>query len=540
MSISRRPPASAVASQPSTAPLPIPPPAATEAELAAWLADYTRDASRLDLTQEGFERPIHGTTMYVATCQIETRFGPFTAHVFQDLIHKGYIIALAFGDITSAATLYTRMHSSCVTSETLRGCDCDCVQQLEGAIETIAKRGHGVLFYLLQEGRGVGYVAKSRDRMLVQASNDRISTFQAYRALGLKKDYREYHNVGDICRLLGIRASFVVLTNNPDKVEAMRAQGLKVERTETLEFEPGPYNLAYLRSKAESGHILARPQHSIVESVQPPEPVIPFKPYALAKAQRFIYSASYFLPVKPVDDEILLTKEEFEGFFTDRPIDLLIENRVPLISDYHMLRGNRFLVRVQMANLTRHARENPDDRLNRLLQTPYWFRVHVYYDIVTGQDFVVLTHGRPQIYDIPVVRLHSESIFNRFPLKDVANRDRFKEAVREIVHYGVGVIVLMYNDGRGAGAGAYSVDKMMLEAGRSYSTDESYRKLGVSYDSRDYEATMSLLKHHLPSNRIQMVMNSPSSLVRKKEYAEALNAHHIEVDRWIFLEKRTL
>lgn len=478
--------------------------------------------------------------MYVATCEVDTRFGMFNAYVFQDLIHKGYVIALAHGNITGAATLYTRMHSSCVTSETLRGCDCDCVQQLEGAIEVIAKRGHGILFYLLQEGRGVGYVAKSRDRMLVQASNDRISTFQAYRAMGLKRDYREYRSVGDICRILGIRASFIVLTNNPDKVEAMRAQGLEVDRTETLEFEPGPYNLAYLRSKAEAGHILARPHHTAVESVQPPEPVIPFQPYALPKAQRFIYSASYFLPVKPVDDEILLSKEAFEAFFTDRPIDMLIENRVPLVTDYHMLRGNRFLVRIHTANLTRHARANPDDRINRLLQTPYWFRVHVYYDIVTGQDYVVLTHGTPQIYDIPVVRLQSESIFNRFPLKDVSNRDRLKEAVRQVVHYGVGVIVLLYNDGRGAGAGAFAVDKMLLEQGRSSSTDESYRKLGVGYDSRDYDATMLLLKHHLPSNRIQMVMNSPSSLVRKKEYAEALNAHQIEVERWIFLERRAL
>jgi len=540
MSSSRRPPAPAVESAPPVLPNLVPPADCAEGDLATWLSAYARAATRLPQDHEGFERPVHGTTMYVARCEVDTRFGPFSAYVFQDLIHKGYVIALTHGDVTGAATLYTRMHSSCVTSETLRGCDCDCVQQLEGAIETIAKRGHGVLFYLLQEGRGVGYIAKSRDRMLVQASNDRISTFQAYRALGLRKDYREYHSVGDICKILGIRASFIVLTNNPDKVEAMRAQGLVVERTETLEFEPGPYNLAYLRSKAEAGHILARPHHTAVESVQAPEPVVPFQPYALPKAQRFIYSASYFLPVKPVDDEILLTKEAFESFFTDRPIDLLIENRVPLVTDYHMLRGNRFLVRIHTANLTRHARENPSDHLNRLLQTPYWFRVHVYYDIVTGQDFVVLTHGQPQIYDIPVVRLHSESIFHRFPLKDVANRDRFKEALREIIHYGVGVIVLMYNDGRGAGAGAYAVDKMLLEQGRSASTDESYRKLGVGYDSRDYDATMSLLKHHLPSNRIQMVMNSPSSLVRKKEYAEALNAHEIEVERWIFLEKRSL
>ena len=118
------------------------------------------------------DRPLYGTTLYIATCSLDTRFGVFRTHIFQDIIDKHYIIALAFGDLTNADVLYTRLHSSCVTSETLRGCDCDCVQQLEGAFKVISEKGKGILFYLMQEGRGVGYVGKSRDRMLVQASLD--------------------------------------------------------------------------------------------------------------------------------------------------------------------------------------------------------------------------------------------------------------------------------------------------------------------------------------------------------------------------------
>jgi 3,4-dihydroxy 2-butanone 4-phosphate synthase/GTP cyclohydrolase II len=191
--------------------------------------------------QARMDRPIHGTTLYVASCTLDTRFGPFRAHVFQDLIHKGYVIALTHGNLGSGKALYTRIHSSCVTSETLRGCDCDCVQQLEGALETIAQRKHGILFYLMQEGRGVGYIAKARDRMLVQASQDQISTFQAYAAMGLKKDYRDYEDVMHAATLLGLKkARFILLTNNPDKIEAMRAQGLKVVRAEPIEFEPSP------------------------------------------------------------------------------------------------------------------------------------------------------------------------------------------------------------------------------------------------------------------------------------------------------------
>ena len=224
--------------------------------------------------QARMDRPIHGTTLYVASCTLDTRYGPFQAHVFQDLIHKGYVIALTHGNLSSGKALYTRIHSSCVTSETLRGCDCDCVQQLEGALEIIAQREHGILFYLMQEGRGVGYIAKARDRMLVQASQDRISTFQAYAAMGLKKDYRDYEDVMHAATLLGLKkARFILLTNNPDKIEAMRAQGLKVVRAEPIEFEPSPFNLAYLASKATSGHRLDRPSLTAVKSMQPPEPV---------------------------------------------------------------------------------------------------------------------------------------------------------------------------------------------------------------------------------------------------------------------------
>lgn len=482
------------------------------------------------------DRPLHGTTLYIATCALETRFGNFRAHVFQDIIDKHYIFALAHGDIDAAEVLYTRLHSSCVTSETLRGVDCDCVQQLEGAFKVIAEKGTGILFYLLQEGRGVGYVGKSRDRMMVQASLDELSTFQAYNAMGLKKDHRHYDNISDIYRLLGLTAPFIVLTNNPDKVEALREQGLEVSDTETLEFEPSPFNLAYLTSKAAGGHILKRPSVTRVKRALPPEPVVPFKPHALPAAKRFIYTASYFLPMQPVDDEILLNDEQYRRLFAEKSLDEHLGDEHPLITAGTPLRGNRYLVRIHSENLQAHADAAPDDPLVDLLTTPYWFRVHVYYDIVTSQEFVILTHGTPRNHDVPVVRLHSESLFNRFPLRTAENREKFKQSVKHIVDYGVGAIQLIYNDGRGAGFGAYATDLMLTEAGLAHSSDEAYRQIGVDYDSRDYEASMVLLKQHLPGEKIQMVMNSPDSLVKKTEYALALQKHQIDVDNWIFLD----
>jgi 3,4-dihydroxy 2-butanone 4-phosphate synthase/GTP cyclohydrolase II len=486
------------------------------------------------------DRPLYGTTLFLAECSLDTRFGTFRAYIFQDVINKSYIIALTHGDIAGATVLYTRVHSSCVTSETLRGCDCDCVQQLEGAFKVIAQKGNGILFYLMQEGRGVGYVAKARDRMLVQASHDRLSTFQAYRVMGLKKDHRQYENISHICHLLGITAPFIVLTNNPDKVAALKSQGLQIAGTEALEFAPSPFNLAYLTSKADAGHILVHPEQSTLRHALPPEPVVPFKPHALPNAQRFIYSAAYYLPVKPVDNDILLSEAQFTELSKPQGVDQHMAGPNPLVLGYEPIRDHRFLVKVDAEVLAARRKERPDDRAVDLLTTPYWFQVHVYYDIVTSQDFVVLTHGRPRPHDIPVVRLQSESLFNRFPLRSVDNRDKFKSAVKHIVTYGVGCILLLYYDGRGAGFGAYATDLMLTERGLADSTDAAYRLIGVGYDSRDYDASMLLLKHHIPSGKIQMVMNSPESLVKKKEYADALNQHQIDVEKWIFLDETTL
>ena len=506
-----------------------------EASIRREIEAYAEEASRLSRSDD-LARPTFGATIYLAQTQVETRFGVFEAFIFQDIIHKGYVMALGYGDIQNEKTLYTRMHSSCVTSETLRGCDCDCVQQLEGAIAKIAKEGRGILFYLLQEGRGVGYAAKARDRMLVQSSQDSISTFEAYMLLGLRKDYRQYRNVFDICRILRIDAEWIILTNNPDKVAAMKKNGLRVAKTEKLEVEPEPYNLAYLHSKMQSGHFLERPQVSGVVRMRTPEPVIPFKPRALREAQRFIYMAAYFLPVRPVDNQVLMSIDQIQEIAQGEPIGSYLRKKKSFLESYHFLRNNRILIKIDHLALKENSRDVPNDPINQLLTTPYWFKVHVYFDIVSGTDYVVLTHGSAAIYDTPVVRVQSESILNRFPVTDIDNKKKYNHALLEIIRYGSGAIVLSYHDGRGAGFGAMAMDLMMKERGLSYSSMESYKHLGINYDQRDYEGLLTVLRHHLPSRKIQMVMNSPNSLVQKPDFAAALQQNDLDVVKWIFLE----
>ncbi len=501
------------------------------------LRAFAQTAFRLGDSSNILERPISGTILYLATCMLELKYGTFTVHTFQDIIHKGYALALTYGDLSGEQALHCRIHSSCVTSETLMGCDCDCAEQLDSALKTIVEAGRGVLFYLIQEGRGVGYLGKSRDRMLVQASQDEISTFEAYHILGLNNDYRHYSNIIPICHILGIKTKFILLTNNLDKVHAIKELGAEVTATEALEIPPTPYNLTYLASKQRAGHLLKKPQKSHLKRVSPPEVVIPFKPYALPEAQRFVYVASYFLPIKPVKGEIILEERAFREAFSKRPIDAFMGDKDALILDYKILPEHRFLIKINTDSLLKHQAEHPEDPLLTKLTCPYWFRVHVYTDIVSSEDFVVLSYGHIKAQDRPIVRLHSESIFNRFPGNDLSNKDKFNASIQHIVHYGKGILILLYNDGRGAGFGAYAEDRMLEEHGLSHNTDESYNHLGISYDRRDYHAAMLLLKHHLPAGPIQMIFQDPSNLIRKKDCLEALEAHQIEVDRWIFLNE---
>ncbi len=288
------------------------------------LKHFTESAFTIEAPESINDKPIYETTLYLATCKnLEMDCGSFTAYIFQDIIHKGYIIALAFGDIFNEKSFYTRIHSSCVTSETLQACDCDCSEQLQKSLEIIVKNKVGIFFYLMQEGRGVGYIAKARDRMLVQATNDEISTFEAYQLLGLRKDYRQYRNIRPICKMLNIDPEFILLTNNPQKIHDLRHLGIKIKRTETLESQPSPYNLAYLRSKMEAGHLLKEPRLAHLARVRPPKPVIPFKPHTFDEEKRYILTASYFLPIRPVDDEIILSSSKFYDYFNDTLINEL-------------------------------------------------------------------------------------------------------------------------------------------------------------------------------------------------------------------------
>ncbi len=250
----------------------------------------SRDSARVRL---------HGSTLYLGACSLEGRHAEFDVHFFRDLARDRTAMAITCGDLRGGAPLLARVHSSCLTSECLMGCDCDCAEQLDAALAMMASAGDGVLFYLMQEGRGAGLTAKARDRMIVQASENQKTTFEAYTEMGLPGDLRRYDIVAPMCRLLGIDRPFQLLTNNPDKaadVAKVLAQAeINICRREPLEGPTSAFNSDYLSAKSDSGHAFARPVR--VVAARPPETVRIVAPIAFAHDPNRVLTASYFLPV---------------------------------------------------------------------------------------------------------------------------------------------------------------------------------------------------------------------------------------------------
>jgi len=424
------------------------------------------------------ERKIYGTTLFIDESIIETRYGSFKMYTFQDLIHKGYIIALAYGNIKEEI-LYTRIHSSCITSETFRSQDCDCVQQLYGAFKKISEKGNGILFYLIQEGRGCGYVGKSRACMHVQYQEDKITTFDAYKMLGMKHDYRDYTNVKDICYMLDINPKFILMTNNPDKINGLSKLDFHIEKTETIEFKPNPFNQDYLISKQKTGHILYEAREKIQKYELNNQKCEPFVPYHLEKCKRFIHVSSYYLPIKPINNKIIISNNDYE----------LLQKNIDFDLSFTKLPNNKFLIKATDKLITQFP---------KLLCKPYWFKMNCFFDIATHKDVLILQYGDCKMN--PIVRIHSESIVDRFPILDRENRNKYKKSLQQIISHGCGLIIHFYDDGRGSGFGGTIMNK---KYGRNIT--------GIRHDSRDYRGISHLIKEFINPEEIILLYASERS-----------------------------
>lgn len=162
-------------------------------------------------------------------------------------------LAILIGDPPRDTPVLARLHSECFTGDLLGSLRCDCGTQLREALAAIAKSGGGVLLYLAQEGRGIGLINKLRAYRLQDQGFD---TVEANERLGFESDERLYGIAARMLELLGFR-SVRLMTNNPKKVDALKAAGIDVRERVPHTFPATAHNRDYLRTKAEkSGHLL--------------------------------------------------------------------------------------------------------------------------------------------------------------------------------------------------------------------------------------------------------------------------------------------
>lgn len=187
----------------------------------------------------------------LARAPLPTRFGIFELHVFRwddPTAHPGLSnehLALVMGDVQGRRGVPVRVHSECLTSEVFGSLKCDCREQLERAQAEIARRGYGAILYLRQEGRGIGLANKIKAYALQALGAD---TVEANELLHLPVDAREYSVAAAMLGELGVE-SIELMTNNPSKIEQLRALGIQVDKRVPALVAANPFSAPYLEVK---------------------------------------------------------------------------------------------------------------------------------------------------------------------------------------------------------------------------------------------------------------------------------------------------
>jgi GTP cyclohydrolase II len=197
----------------------------------------------------------------VASTHLPTAFGVFDLIGFEragfDRASKvkeepETALVMTLGDLRDAVPLL-RIHSQCLTGEVLGSLRCDCRGQLEVAMSTIAEQGFGLVIYLHQEGRGIGLMAKLKAYAL---QDQGLDTIEANEALGFDADCRDFSLAVAVLQELKVR-QVRLMSNNPQKVEALEKGGIEVSELIACEAPANPYALSYLRTKKKRmGHSL--------------------------------------------------------------------------------------------------------------------------------------------------------------------------------------------------------------------------------------------------------------------------------------------
>jgi 3,4-dihydroxy 2-butanone 4-phosphate synthase/GTP cyclohydrolase II len=179
--------------------------------------------------------------------------GDFRAIIYENIVDSNSHIALVKGEWEPDEEVLVRVHSECLTGDSLGSLRCDCGDQLHKAMALIEAEGKGIIVYMRQEGRGIGLFNKMRAYALQDQGKD---TVEANIELGFDEDLRDYGIGAQILRDLGV-SKMRLLTNNPRKIIGLEAYGLVITERISIQSKPKKHNIKYLQTKKKKmGHIL--------------------------------------------------------------------------------------------------------------------------------------------------------------------------------------------------------------------------------------------------------------------------------------------
>ena len=184
--------------------------------------------------------------------QMPTEYGTFELVAFEQSTGKN-LFALVKGAWTENEPVLVRVHSSCVTGDILGSMRCDCGPQLHAAMRRVQEEEKGIILYVEQEGRGIGFINKMKAYKLQEEGFD---TVEANLHLGFEADQRDYTAAAAALAHLQV-GDIHLLSNNPQKANSLKELGVNITKTVALEMTPNEYNRFYLQTKRDKmGHIL--------------------------------------------------------------------------------------------------------------------------------------------------------------------------------------------------------------------------------------------------------------------------------------------
>ena len=194
-----------------------------------------------------------GLIEFVESCKFPTEIANFHLYAFKENITNKEHLAIALGSFDPSFPTLARIHCQCLTGESLFSLRCDCRYQLTESLKKIAKNGSGIVFYLQQEGRNIGLLNKIKAYKL---QDQGLDTVEANHKLGFTDDPRDYKIVSAIAKYLGVN-SVDLMTNNQRKINALKENGLLVNKRIPIKSKATKYNRDYLKTKAKKlGHLL--------------------------------------------------------------------------------------------------------------------------------------------------------------------------------------------------------------------------------------------------------------------------------------------